>query len=142
MESRAGGRRDDAFRHPGFIVSWYPRYHLSGFVADTRLGAMHWCSVGMDVRWWVDGFYPIGETLGPGRSCSPTPSGSNRFAPVHVHGLRKPSVGSSVDDLGILTDRAVFVERNVVDYLEKGQYISTVGMNEKRDKMGKLTLTY
>jgi hypothetical protein len=89
----------------------------------------------VEVRRGADWLCPIDEALRPRRS--PTPRSRNRFAPVHVHGLWKPSVGSSVDDLGILTNRAVFVQYNVVGYLERGRCISTVGVNEKQ-KMGRL----
>ena len=113
------GRGGDTFRCPGFVTGWYPWYHLGGFVADARLSAMHWFEVGVNVGRGADGLCPISEALRPRRSRSPTPSGCNGFAPVHVHRLWKPSVGSSVDDLGILTNRAVFVQHNVVGYLEE-----------------------
>ena len=56
-----------------------------------------------------------------------------------MHRLWEPSIGASVDDLGILANRAVFVQHNVVGYLKMGgQYTSTAGMNEELNKMGEL----
>ena len=96
---------------------------------------MHWFGVGVNVRRRADGLCPISEAMRPRRSRS-TSGGCNGFAPVHVHRFWKPGIGSSVDDLGILTNRAVFVQHNVVGYLERRRYISVAGKGERRIKRG------
>ena len=84
----------------------------------------------MNVRRRADRPWTISETLRSRRSGSPTPSGRNRFAPVHVHGFWKPSIGPSIDDFGVLTNRAVFVQDNVVGDLERKRGIRVTGTGE------------
>ena len=72
----------------------------------------------MDARWGACGFGPIGDALRPRRSCSPTPGGRNGSAPVCIHRLEKPGVGSSVDDLCSSTDLAIFVQYDVIGHLK------------------------
>ena len=91
---------------------------MGSVTADAWLRATCGLGVGVNARRGTDGFNPIKEALRSGRSC-PSASGSrDGFTPFCVHGLWKPSIGSSVDDLCGSTDRAIFVQRDVVGNLD------------------------
>ena len=87
------------------------------------------------VGWWADGFHPVGETLRPGRSRSPTPGGRDRFASPHVRGLGESGVRSSVHYLCVLADYAVPVQYDMEDYLKRGgRNASTAYTGEERNE--------